>query len=148
MPYSRVCKYSPWAECHLLSSTKFYWHVVIPIHLPTDYTSVLQWQSCIVGTEAVWPKKAQIIYHLACQENVVTWKKGILKKKRNPPGGPVVQTPSSLCREPRFNPWSGNWIPHTTTESSPAATKDPACHDKNWRCVLHSATKTQSSQIK
>ena len=24
------------------------------------------------------------------------------------PGGPVAKTPSSQCRGPRFNPWSGN----------------------------------------
>ena len=24
------------------------------------------------------------------------------------PGGPVVKTPCSQCRGPRFNPWSGN----------------------------------------
>ena len=27
---------------------------------------------------------------------------------RDFPGGPVVKTPRSQCREPGFNPWSGN----------------------------------------
>ena len=45
------------------------------------------------------------------------------------PGGPVAKTLCSQCRGPRFNPWSGNWIPH-------AATKN-----------LHATTKTQHSQI-
>ena len=35
---------------------------------------------------------------------------------------------SSNGREPRFDPWSGNYIPHAVTKSSHAATKDPACH--------------------
>ena len=33
---------------------------------------------------------------------------------RHFPGGPVVKTLSSQCRGPRFNRWSGNYIPHTT----------------------------------
>ena len=33
-------------------------------------------------------------------------------------GGPVAKTPRSRCREPRFHPQSGNWIPHATVESS------------------------------
>ena len=43
--------------------------------------------------------------------------------------GPVAKTPCSQCRGLRFNPWSGNYIPHFTTKS------------------LHVATKTQHSQI-
>ena len=33
-----------------------------------------------------------------------------LKKKnfRDFPGGPVAKPPSSQCREPGFDPWSGN----------------------------------------
>ena len=34
------------------------------------------------------------------------------------PGGPVVRTPPSHCRGPRFNPWSGNWDP-TSHEAWP-----------------------------
>ena len=46
-------------------------------------------------------------------------------------GGPVTKTPSSQCRGPGFNPWSGNWIPQATTESSHAATKMkyPSCYN-------------------
>ena len=36
-------------------------------------------------------------------------------------GGPVAETPHSQCREPRFDPWSGNKISH-------AATDDPSRH--------------------
>ena len=42
--------------------------------------------------------------------------KQILKEvPRDVPGGPVAKTLSSQCRGPRFNPWSGSWIPHATT---------------------------------
>ena len=30
------------------------------------------------------------------------------KRIRDSLGGPVVKTPCSQCRGPRFNPWSGN----------------------------------------
>ena len=33
------------------------------------------------------------------------------------PGGPVVKTPRFQCREPRFNPWSGNLIPYAATKT-------------------------------
>ena len=32
------------------------------------------------------------------------------------PGGLVANTPCSQCRGPTFNPWSGNYVPHTTTK--------------------------------
>ena len=38
-------------------------------------------------------------------------------------GGPVAKTPCSQCRGPRFDPWSGNWIPCVTVERSRATTK-------------------------
>ena len=31
-------------------------------------------------------------------------------------GGAVAKTLHSQCRGSRFNPWSGNWIPHAATE--------------------------------
>lgn len=34
------------------------------------------------------------------------------------PGDPVAKTECSQSREPRFNPWSRNWIPYTTTTKS------------------------------
>ena len=52
------------------------------------------------------------------------------------PGGPVANNWCSQFREPRFNPWSGNQIPH-------AVTRDPATKIK----ILFAATKTQRSQI-
>ena len=45
------------------------------------------------------------------------------------PGGPVAKTPSSQCRGPGFDTWSGNWIPHATTK------------------IEHATTETQHSQI-
>ena len=37
----------------------------------------------------------------------------VLKPRlREFPGGSEARTPRSPCREPRFDPWSGNWIPH------------------------------------
>ena len=41
----------------------------------------------------------------------------------------VVKNPLSQCKGSRFNPWSGNWIPHGATKS------------------LHAATKTQNRKI-
>ena len=41
-------------------------------------------------------------------------------QKKDFPSGPVAKTLHSQCRGPGFNPWSENWIPHTTT-------KDPKC---------------------
>ena len=43
------------------------------------------------------------------------------------PSGPVAKTTCSQRRGPRFNPWSGNLIPHAATKCSHAKTKDPAC---------------------
>ena len=53
------------------------------------------------------------------RENTVNLK----EKSQDFPGGPVVKTPHSQCRGPRFNSWSGNY-------------------------VLNASTKTQHSQIK
>ena len=33
------------------------------------------------------------------------------------PGCPVAKTPNSQCRGSRFNPWSGNEIPHAATKT-------------------------------
>lgn len=33
------------------------------------------------------------------------------------PGGPVAKTPCSLCRRPRFDPWSGNQILHSAIKA-------------------------------
>ena len=59
----------------------------------------------------------------------------------------MAETPHSLHRGPRFNPWLENWIPHTTT-------KDPICSNKRSHVsqqklkILHATTKTQQNQIK
>ena len=49
----------------------------------------------------------------------------IKKKYGDFPGGPVAKVPSSQCRGPRFNPWSGNYIPHATTKDP--TTKPQSC---------------------
>ena len=41
---------------------------------------------------------------------------------RDFPGGPEPRTLCSQCRGPRFDPWSGNYIPHAATKSSHATT--------------------------
>ena len=38
-------------------------------------------------------------------------------------GGPVAKTPSSQCRGPRLDPWSGNYIPQDTTKILCATTR-------------------------
>ena len=47
------------------------------------------------------------IYFLIYEEN--NW--------RDFPAGPVVETLSSQCRGPRFDPWSGNWIPRAAAKT-------------------------------
>ena len=44
------------------------------------------------------------------------------------PCGPVAKIPCSLCRGHRFDPWSGNWIPHAATKSLHAAMKNQRSH--------------------
>ena len=39
------------------------------------------------------------------------------------PGDPVAKTLCSQYRGTGFDPWSGNWTPHATFKSSPAAAK-------------------------
>ena len=41
------------------------------------------------------------------------------------PDGPVAKTVNA--RSPRFDTWSGNYIPHGTTKSLYIIAKDPAC---------------------
>ena len=36
-------------------------------------------------------------------------------REGNFPSGPVAKTPLSQCRRLRFNPWSGNEMPHAAT---------------------------------
>ena len=42
-------------------------------------------------------------------------------------------TPYSQCRGPRFDSWSGNYIPHAATKSLHTATKDPLCNNEDQR---------------
>ena len=57
-----------------------------------------------------------------------TWT-GISQKKssRDFPGGPVAKTLCFQFRGHRFNPWSGNWIPHATTKCEHAQLEAPTC---------------------
>ena len=49
---------------------------------------------------------------------------------RDVPRGPVAKPLSSQCKGPRFNPWSGSYIPHATTKTQSSQKKkkkkDPA----------------------
>ena len=55
---------------------------------------------------------------------------------RDFPGNSVVKTPRSQCKAPRFDPWSGNQIPHAATKIPNAATKkDPARGNENPTCL-------------
>ena len=58
------------------------------------------------------------------------------------PGCPVAKTLHSQCRDPGFDLWSGNWIPHVATKSS-HADKDPAHATK----IPRATTETRHSQI-
>ena len=44
---------------------------------------------------------------------------------------PVAKTPCSQCRGPEFDPWSGNWIPHATSDHLHASIKDPTCYNQD-----------------
>ena len=46
------------------------------------------------------------------------------------PSSPMAKTPTLSMYRPRFDPWAGNYIPHT-------ATKNPVCLKKDQTsCVL------------
>ena len=47
------------------------------------------------------------------------------------PGCSMAKTSSSQCRGPRFNPWSGNWIPYAATKSSMPQLKIPNAENKD-----------------
>lgn len=48
------------------------------------------------------------------------WHKEDKSHVRDSPGGLVVKTPCSQCRRSRFDPWSGNHIPHGETKTLPS----------------------------
>ena len=47
---------------------------------------------------------------MGLQQLLLTPQRGPIKEAhvRDLPGGPEAGTPPSKCREPRFDPWSGN----------------------------------------
>ena len=62
----------------------------------------------LVGSEGVlirlWQKR---------RDKPVQWFRWVAEQLlkygcRGLPGGPVIKTPHTQCRGPRFNPWSGN----------------------------------------
>ena len=72
--------------------------------------------------------------------------KSLIKRKRfwgDFPGGSVAKISHSQCRGPRFDPWSGNWIPHFTTKTSHAETKK--LHHAGM--IPRDATKTRLNQV-
>ena len=52
-----------------------------------------------------------------------TWHSWHSKMLKGFPGGPVAKTLCSQYKEPRFDPWSGNWIPHAATKCLHVATE-------------------------
>ena len=71
---------------------------------------------------------------LGCKEETGGEGKRQAQKKERPwdfVGGPVAKILCSQYRGPRFHPWSGNYIPHGTTNSPCAPTKDFACSNKD-----------------
>ena len=59
-------------------------------------------------------------------------------------GDPVAKIPSSPCRRPRFDPWSGNQIPHATTKILHVAIE--RSYMPKWRpsaCLLNSLSHVQ-----
>ena len=63
------------------------------------------------------------------------------------PGGPVAQTPHFQCREPRFNPWSGNQIPHAPTKD-PCATMKTQCSPTNKQKYFYRKKKSDEATEK
>ena len=59
----------------------------------------------------------------------------------------MAETPHSLHRGPRFDPWLENWIPHTKTKDSVCSYKRSLVSQQKLK-ILHATTKTQQSQIK
>ena len=43
------------------------------------------------------------------------------------PHGPVTKIPCSLCRVPRLDPWSGNWVPHVETKTQSSQIENVLC---------------------
>ena len=71
---------------------------------------------------------------LGCKEETGGEGKRQAQKKERPwdfVGGPVAKILCSQYRRPRLHPWSGNYIPHGTTNSPCAPTKDFACSNKD-----------------
>ena len=59
------------------------------------------------------------------------------------PGGPVAKTPSSQCKGPRFDPWSGTRSHMLQLNSLHATSKDSTCHNLkkystccNWGFII------------
>ena len=83
------------------------------------------WTECLWRDETLPPSRAKITRHPKTQLGGVfskvtkspkdekllwlnfhnAWHKSVF---RDVPGGPVAKTPSSQCRGPMFDPWSGN----------------------------------------
>ena len=65
--------------------------------------TIIRWP---LGGQNCLPEKRQLREKSRCYEQII---KVYSKKKIGDfPGGPVVKTPCSQCRGPRFDTWSGN----------------------------------------
>ena len=110
---------------------------------PTDYTvlgilqaRILEWVAVPFSRGSSQPRDRTQVSHIAGRffTSWATWEalkyiknswNSILRKwttqlqntQRHFPDGPVIKTPCSECRRHEFSPWSGNWIPHATTQT-------------------------------
>ena len=74
-----------------------------------------------------------VMYHLHLFSHYSLLKGGTLLKIWDFAGGPVAKILCFQLRGPKSDPWAGNWIPHATTKSLHATTKDPACCNEGGR---------------
>ena len=51
-------------------------------------------------------------------------------------------------REARFDPWSGNWIPHAANKSIHMATKIPSAVSKTWYSQINKKLSLKKLKIK
>ena len=113
------------------------WTVACQGPLSMGFSRREHWSGLPVGGDSVFVKEkqtggqrtclqvAQILQKIICNSIPGTYRQLVVLNNKNKslqgfPGGPVAKAPRSQCRGHRFDPWSGNLIPHVTT-------KDPTC---------------------
>ena len=113
--------------CRVPVRSRLVWLLIVsctpPTHSdPNPQHTTLKLSFCFLYFTRLWAPWSQDHTLSLCPQNSAEY--NILM--RNFPCGPVAKAPCSQCRGPRFNPWSGNWIPH-------AAAKDSVCLSKDQR---------------